>query len=70
MKNGYNNLGDSNSKVINNENLYARCERYKEKYLNSRKNKKITKKIKRLNEEINKLQKEKNHIKEQKTLII
>ena len=47
MKNGYNNLGDSNSKDINNENLYARCERYKEKYLNSKKNKKITKKNKK-----------------------
>ena len=47
MKNDYNNLGDSNSKDINNENLYARCERYKEKYLNSKKNKKITKKNKK-----------------------
>ena len=64
-------LGDSSSEDMNNENLYVRCEKYKEKYLNSKKKiKKFQKKIKSLNAEINQLQKEKNQIKEQKTLNI
>ena len=70
-ENDYDNLGDSSSEDINNENLYVRCEKYKEKYLNSKKKiKKLQKKIKNLNSEINQLQKEKNQIKEQKTLNI
>ena len=70
-ENDDNTFGDSSSEEMNNESLYVRCERYKEKYLKSKKKiKTLEKKIKNLNGEINQLQKEKNQIKEQKSLNI
>ena len=62
---------ESSSEDINNENLYVRCEKYKEKYINSKgKIRKLKKKIKNLNDDISKLEKEKKQIQEQKILSI
>jgi serine/threonine protein kinase len=70
-ENDYNDIGGSSSEDMNNDNIYIRCERYKEKYTNSKKKiKKLQKKIKNLNDEVAKLQKDKNQIEEQKTLNI
>ena len=70
-ENDYNDIGDSSSEDMNNENIYIKAEKYKEKYNNSKKIiKKLEKKIKNLNDEVIKLQKEKNQIEEQKTLNI
>ena len=64
-------ISESSSEDINNENLYVRCEKYKEKYLKAKKaNKKFEKTIKNLTEDVNQLQKEKKQIIEQKTLNI
>ena len=62
-------VSESSSEDMNNENLYVRCEKYKEKYLDYKKKiKKLKKKIKNLSDEVEELQKEKNQIKEQKIL--
>ena len=69
--NDFNDIGPSSSEDMNNDSIYIRCEKYKEKYTNSKKKiKKLQKKIKNLNDEVIKLQKEKNQIEEQKTLNI
>ena len=69
-KNEYEDLSSS-SDDMNNENLYVRCEKYKEKYLNSKKRiKKLEKKIKNLNDEVAQFKKEKKKIEEQKTVNI
>ena len=61
----------SSSEDLDNENLYDKCEKYKEKYLNAKKKiKKLQKKNKNLNYEVLQLQKEKKQIQEQKTLNI
>ena len=66
-----NDYADSSDDDLNNENLYVRCEKYKEKYINSKKKiKKLEKKIKNLNDKVNQLEKEKKKIEEQKTLNI
>ena len=65
------NESESSSEDMNNDNLFVRCEKYKEKYLNSKKKiTKLKKKIKNLNDEIEELRKEKNNIREQKILNI
>ena len=69
-KNDYEKLSSS-SDDVNNENLYVRCERYKEKYLNSKKTiKELKIKIKNLKDEVEQFKKEKKKIEEQKTLNI
>jgi serine/threonine-protein kinase HSL1 (negative regulator of Swe1 kinase) len=66
-----NDFADSSDDDLNNENLYVRCEKYKEKHINSKKKiKKLEKKIKNLNDKVNQLEKEKKKIEEQKTLNI
>ena len=66
-----NDYADSSDDDLNNENLYVRCEKYKEKHINSKKKiKKLEKKIKNLNDKVNQLEKEKKKIEEQKTLNI
>ena len=61
----------SSSEDLENDNLYDKCEKYKEKYLNAKKKiKKLQKKNKNLNYEVLQLQKEKKQIQEQKTLNI
>ena len=69
--NDFNDISESSSEDLNNENLYVRCEKYKEKYLKAKKNiRKLEKCNKNLTEEVNQLQKEKKQIIEQKTLNI
>ena len=69
--NNFNDISESSSEDLNDENLYVRCEKYKEKYLKvKKKNKRLEKDIKDKTEEVNQLQKEKKQIIEQKTLNI
>ena len=64
-------LKDSSSEDLDNENLYVKCEKYKEKYSKAKeKIKKLEKKNKKLNSEVSQLQKEKKQIQEQKALNI
>ena len=64
-------MNSSSSEDLDNENLYVKCEKYKEKYSKAKeKIKKLEKKNKKLNSEVSQLQKEKKQIQEQKALNI